>query len=412
MGKGSQGNLMRIAIFHNLPSGGAKRALMEWTRRLVQNHEVHVYTLNTADHEYCDIRSMVLHHLIYSFEPLPLYRSPFGRLNQLQRRRDLGRLTTLYQRMAEQIDQGGYDVVFTHPCLFTFIPILNLFLTTPTVYFLHEHFPNQVNRSFERPYLRSSVLRKTADAFDPFIRMYQNRLRAIQDQAVAKTSLFLANSNFTLRQFREHYTAPAYLNRYGVNTDQFHPNEKIIREGHLLSVGELSPRKGFDFLIQSLAYIPENRRPPLRLICNMQLEEERNYLIQLAEQSGVQIEIINNLNSEQLAQEYQKAALVVYTPVQEPFGLVPLEAMACGTPVLGIDEGGVPETVVDGVTGRIAPRDPIRFGEILQEMLSQPDMLKTMGQNGVEMVRKNWTWEQSTRILEEYLMQTSKAGVH
>lgn len=403
---------MRIAIFHNLPSGGAKRALMEWTRRLVQKHEVHVYTLNTADHAYCDIRPMVLHHLVYSFQPLPLYQSPLGRLNQLQRWRDLGRLTTLYQRMAEQIDQGGYDVVFTHPCLFTFIPILNLFLSTPTVYYLHEHFPNQVNRNFERPYLRSSVLRKIAEPFDPFIQMYQNRLRAIQDQAVAKTHLFLANSNFTLRQFQKNYSVPAYLNRYGVNTEQFHPNDKTNREGHILSVGELSPRKGFDFLIKSLAYVPEVRRPPLRLICNMQLDEERDYLLQLAEQYGVRIEIFTNLNSEQLAQEYQKARLVVYSPVQEPFGLVPLEAMACGTPVLGIDEGGVPETIVDGVTGRLAPRDPVRFGEILQEMLNQPDRLKKMGQNGVEMVRKNWTWEQSTQTLEEHLIRTSKAGVH
>lgn len=401
---------MRIAIFHNLPSGGAKRALMEWTRRLIQHHEVHVYSLTTADHEYCDLRPFVTRHVVYSFEPHQMFKSPLGRLNQWQRVKDLEKLALLYQSLAEHIEKEGYDVVFTHPCQFTFIPMLNIYLRTPAVYYLHEHFPNQVNRPIERPYLRSSMIRKTLDAIDPLIHLYQTRIRMIQDQAVAKTRLFLANSNFTLRQFREHYSSPSTLNRYGVNTKQFQPNDNVQRENHILSVGELTPRKGFDFLIHSLAQIPENRRPALRLICNMQLEKERNYLTQLAEKLNVQMEIITNLNSEQLALEYQKAQLVAYTPVQEPFGLVPLEAMACGTPVLGVNEGGVPETVVDGVTGRLAPRDPLRFAEILQEMLNQPAVLKRMGDNGVELARKNWTWEQSTQTLELHLTQTSRLG--
>lgn len=401
---------MRIAIFHNLPSGGAKRALMEWTRRLAQRHEVHVYTLSTADHDYCDLRPYITHHIVYTFEPLPLFNSPFGRLNQWQRWKDLGRLAVLYQSLAQHIDKEGYDVVFTHPCKFTFIPILNIYLRSPTVYYLHEHFPNQVNRSIHRPYTRSGRVRKILDRVDPLIGLYQNQLRALQDLAVANTRLFLANSDFTLRQFQEHYSAPSTLSRYGVNTEQFRSDENTPRERHILSVGELSPRKGFDFLIQSLANIPDSNRPPLRIICNMQLEQEREYLSQLAEKSGVQMEILTNLNSEQLAQEYQKTQLVVYTPVQEPFGLVPLEAMACGTPVLGIAEGGVPETVIEGVTGRLSPRDPARFAEILQEMLKQPDLLRKMGQNGVDIVRKIWSWEQSTQTVEQHLLQASKAG--
>lgn len=400
---------MRIAIFHNLPSGGAKRALMEWTRRLTQKHEVHVYTLTTADHDYCDLRPYASHHIVYSFEPLPLFNSPFGRLNQWQRWKDLEKLSVLYQSLAQHIDKEGYDVVFTHPCKFTFIPILNIYLRTPTVYYLHEHFPNQVNRFIPRPYTRARGIRKLLDKVDPLIRMYQNQLKTLQDLAVANTKLFLANSNFTLRQFQENYSAPCALSRYGVNTEQFHPKENTHHEGHILSVGELSPRKGFDFLIQSLANIPESHRPPLRLICNMQLEEEKEYLNKLAERLGVQIEILTNLNSEQLAQEYQKAQLVVYAPVQEPFGLVPLEAMACGTPVLGVAEGGVPETVIEGVTGRLSPRDPVRFAKILQEMLHQPDILKKMGQNGVKVVQKAWSWEQSTQTIEQYLFQASKA---
>ncbi len=54
---------------------------------------------------------------------------------------------------------------------------------------------------------------------------------------------------------------------------------------------------------------------------------------------------------------YNKANLVVYTPYQEPFGLVPLESMSCGTPVVGVNDGGVMETVTNGKTGILTERD-------------------------------------------------------
>ena len=81
---------MRIALFHNTPSGGAKRAIYEWTRRLAANHLVDVYTLSSADHDFCDIRPFVEQHYIFEFQPRGLFGSPWGRLNQLQRWRDLG----------------------------------------------------------------------------------------------------------------------------------------------------------------------------------------------------------------------------------------------------------------------------------------------------------------------------------
>jgi len=100
---------VRVALFHNLPSGGGKRAVQEWTRRLAPMHEIDVYTLSTADHAFCDIRPFVTAHREYPFSPSRLFRSPFGRLNQLQRWRDLGRLARTGQsaevhELAERLD--------------------------------------------------------------------------------------------------------------------------------------------------------------------------------------------------------------------------------------------------------------------------------------------------------------------
>jgi len=98
---------MRIALFHNLPSGGAKRAVYEWTRRLASDHFIDVYSLSTADHSFCDIRPLVNNNYIFGFEPNKLLKSPFGRLNQFQRWRDLGELTRIGKNIAQAINSKG-----------------------------------------------------------------------------------------------------------------------------------------------------------------------------------------------------------------------------------------------------------------------------------------------------------------
>jgi hypothetical protein len=110
---------MRIALYHNLPSGGAKRAVFEWTRRLADKHIIDVYTLESANHDFCDIRPFVNKHNVYSFVPRKSFDSPFGRLNQLQRWLDLGELQKLNQKIANEINQGGYDILFANTDIFT-----------------------------------------------------------------------------------------------------------------------------------------------------------------------------------------------------------------------------------------------------------------------------------------------------
>src|SRR4051812_8138740 len=129
---------MRIALYHDLPSGGAKRALYETVCRLVTGHAIDVFTLSSANQTFCDIRPLVNRYHIYDFQPLPLLESPFGRLNQLQRWRDLQRLDTLARRIACDIDQQRYDVVYFHPCMWTQAPTVLKYLNTESLYQVQE----------------------------------------------------------------------------------------------------------------------------------------------------------------------------------------------------------------------------------------------------------------------------------
>jgi glycosyltransferase involved in cell wall biosynthesis len=405
MGKWS--SMARIAVFQNLPSGGAKRALFEWAQRLSNRHTIDVYSLSGANHDYCDLRPYASAYHVTRFQELGLFRSPLGRLNQWQRYRDLQRLNDLYQDMAAKINAGGYDVVFLNPCIYTFIPLLQLHLQLPSLYYLHEHFGNRVERAFSRNYLTGNKVREWLDRYDPLIPLYRNQLRNLQWLAVQRVNRFLSNSEFTRLQFKTDFDTDAPVVHLGVNSNIFRPDEKIERGSHVLSVGEITPRKGFDFLIESLALLPPNQRPVLRLACNRQIPEERHYIEHLAVQRGVQLEILFNLDSTQLAKEYSWAGAVVYSPVTEPFGLVPLEAMACAAPVVGVAEGGVLESVVDGVTGRLTPRDPHAFAAAVAEVLGNPAQAKRFGLNGREHIVNHWSWDRSATLLENHLLEVA-----
>jgi glycosyltransferase involved in cell wall biosynthesis len=396
--------MMRIAIFHNLPSGGGKRALFEWVQRLSKKHWIDVYTLSTADHAFCDLRSMVNSYQIIEFKPHKLFRSPLGRLNQFQRWQDLGDLTRLGQGIAKKINSDSYDIVFAHPCLFTSIPTFLQFIDINAVYYLHEPFGRNFSRPFHRPYLKKNKGRKLLDRFDPWINLYNNRLSSLQLKSIQNTKLLLSNSSFTTEQIKREFGQYAPTCNYGVDSENFYPMPELKQVNRVISVGELTPRKGFDFVVESLSHIPAQERPHLVLACNFIDPSEEAYIQELSERFEVSLEVLTNLSASELAVEYNKAQLCVYAPVLEPFGLVPLEAMACGTAVVGVKEGGVQESILHGRTGLLVERNPKKFAQAVQHLLSNPGLASDYGRNGREHVVKNWTWENSTLKLEEYLI--------
>ncbi len=398
---------MRIALYHNLPSGGAKRAVYEWMRRLADAHQIDVYSLSGADPGFCDIRPYAQQHRIFNFEPHRLFDSPYGRLNQLQRWRDVGALIRLGQIVADEINDGNYDVVFAHTCMYTFIPTVLQFVQVPSVYYLHEPFGEMFTRKISRPYMRLNKWRKMVDRYDPFIKLYHRRLHQTYVQSVNRTNLLLANSQFTRDYMERAFHVETPVCHCGVDVESFRPLSDVRKQGHVLSVGEFSPRKGFDFLVESLAQIVPDRRPRLKLASNMILPEEKQYVQDLASQKGVTVQIMRNLDTETLAIEYNAAQLCVYAPVMEPFGLVPLEAMACGTPVIGVNEGGVQESVIHGRTGCLVDRDPQKFAEAVQRVAASPELIAAYGRNGREYILQSWTWDSSVERLEKYLTTTA-----
>jgi glycosyltransferase involved in cell wall biosynthesis len=90
---------------------------------------------------------------------------------------------------------------------------------------------------------------------------------------------------------------------------------------------------------------------------------------------------------------YSAGDVAVTTPWYEPFGLTPLEAMACGRPVIGSSVGGITYTIADGETGfLVPPRDPEALAACLQRLLAQPELRARMGRAARARVERDFTW--------------------
>ncbi|MFN8077525.1 MAG: glycosyltransferase [Kineosporiaceae bacterium] len=145
----------------------------------------------------------------------------------------------------------------------------------------------------------------------------------------------------------------------------------------IVSLGRLVPRKGVATVVAALAHVPDAELVvaggPDR--SELASDAEAVRLVELAQRFGVadRVHLIGRLDRAASAALLRSADVVACVPWYEPFGIVPLEAMACGVPVVASRVGGMLDTVGDGVTGlHVPPRDPAALADALRLLLADP----------------------------------------
>jgi glycosyltransferase involved in cell wall biosynthesis len=98
---------------------------------------------------------------------------------------------------------------------------------------------------------------------------------------------------------------------------------------------------------------------------------------------------------------------MVYAPRLEPFGLAPLEANACGLPVVAVAEGGVRETIIDGVNGFLVQHQPQMMAHAIQRLTQDKDLVACLSKNGLEIVQEKWSLNSAVERLERELTQVA-----
>lgn len=397
---------MKIAIYHNIPSGGAKRALYEQVVRLAKHHQVDLYYLSTNDEHFLDLRPHVHQSFRYPFFALHRRRI-WQALEWISYAIEVVVFQRTARRIARDIEQRQYAIVYIHQCEFSHIPVLTrLIRTTPTVIYCQEPWraiyePRMLfsSTASPRPVLpvHEAILRLLWLCQWPWIQFMKRHDR--QNIAAART--VLANSRYSQTYIAQAYGVSPVVQYLGLDETLFTPANGGTHPAYLLSAGGIAPAKGFDQSILALAQVDQHIRPKLIIAADRTSGSVlQTYLERLAQENRVQVEFRSQITDQQLVQLYQQATALLYTPVREPFGLVAIEAMACGTPVIGVREGGLLETIQDGVNGLLVERSAKHLAEAITRLLATSSMREGLAAACRASVVPKFTWTTSVQHLE------------
>ncbi len=238
---------------------------------------------------------------------------------------------------------------------------------------------------------------------------------AIEDELVRHSDAIIAECPQDESDLIEMYHADAErieIVPCGFDAEEFHPMDRNEarkalgwpRNGFIvLQLGRIVPRKGIDNVILGLGALKAQHGIDAQLYVvggnsdtpNEIATPEIARLRGIARHAGVEHSTIfvGRRGREQLHQFYSAASVFVTTPWYEPFGITPVEAMACGTPVIGANVGGIRHSVKDGETGwLVPPRDPAALAMRLAALQRDPALARCMGEAGLARARTEFTW--------------------
>jgi D-inositol-3-phosphate glycosyltransferase len=181
------------------------------------------------------------------------------------------------------------------------------------------------------------------------------------------------------------------------------PEERIV-----LQLGRMVPRKGVDNVIRSISSLLNIKSIPIRLVVvggesddpDSDKTPEITRLKKIAEEGNIldKVTFVGRRNRDELKLYYNAADVFVSTPWYEPFGITPLEAMACGTPVIGSNVGGIKYSVSHGNTGfLVPPKEPEILARRILEIVDDKILYRTLSLKAISHVNKFFTWETVTQ---------------
>ncbi|MCU0492966.1 MAG: glycosyltransferase [Chloroflexaceae bacterium] len=253
---------------------------------------------------------------------------------------------------------------------------------------------------------------------------------AVEREIVREMDRIIAQCPAERRELQDDYAAdPNSITVVpgGTNCDMFQPvphaeaRQRIGLQGNeftIVYVGRMLPRKDVRNVVRALAILSHQSDLPMRMLVvggesadpDPATTPEIGVLRQLAAELGVADRVLfyGKRQPEVLRYFYGAGDVAVTTPWYEPFGLTPLEAMACGRPVVGSAVGGLSHTIHDGVTGLLVPpRSPERLAASLHYLLTHPEQRIAMGYAARARVEREFTWPtvaQRTATLYESLL--------
>jgi len=409
---------MKIAVWHNLPSGGGKRALYDHVRGLVRRgHTVESWCPPTADQSYLPLGDLIPEHVLpFDWKPraekkLPakLATLPFDFLTRIDA------LDRHCRQCADEINRGRFDLLFANTSLYQAVSSIGRYVEMPKVVYLQEPV-RELYEAMPDPLwqaLPAAASYLSASYYRDFLKdlLKVQALRVLMREEVRNARSFdavLVNSFYSRESILRAYGVDAKVCYLGVDADKF-VALNLPRENYVVGLGAFVKLKNVEFAIRALAEVSEPR-PRLVWIGNAADALYLEAMKQLASTLKVDFEPRVKIADDELVNLLNRALLMIYSSRLEPFGFAPLEANACGLPVLAVAEGGVRETVVDGVNGLLVENDPRAMAAAVMRLSADPAYARRLGQTARQHVVEKWSVEAAVERLERKLSETLEAA--
>ncbi len=362
----------RLHVFHNLPSGGGARVLSETIPVLAGLFDLQVHA-PAGSAPVCAGEGGMLREW-----PFP-EGARIGGISRLLGPapyiRRLRAFDSICARIAEAIDSSSPFCTLVHNSMFVAAPPLLRHLSTPSIYFCYE-FPRHI---YERDVIRRAGHRILEAALKPLERLEA----ALDREAVLSARRIVTLSSYMAGRLHDIYGVDAGVVRPGVDAAFFHPGKNSSDGGYALSVGALWPYKGHSLALRAAAAAGMRE---FVIVADREYPGFRKSLEKTAGESGIRLLILRGIDYRELRTLYRSAAVVVCCQRMEPYGLVPLEAMACGRPVVAVREGGFRENVSDGATGLLVDRNVDSVAGAISGIIGDPSLSRSLGACGRDFV--------------------------
>jgi glycosyltransferase involved in cell wall biosynthesis len=233
----------------------------------------------------------------------------------------------------EQLDLTGYDLVISS----NHAVAKGVIVSPDALHISYVHSPMRYAWDLQHVYLREEGMERGVRGL--LLRWLLHRLRLWDHRAAAGVDCFAANSQFVARRILKAYRREAHVIYPPVDTGFFRPEG--ARDDYYVAVSRLIGYKRVDLLVEAFRQLPERR---------LVIVGDGPQLSALKARAPANVELAGYLRAEAMREKLQRARAFVFAAVED-FGITPVEAMACGTPVIALRRGGAAETVV-GLDGQ------------------------------------------------------------
>ncbi len=199
------------------------------------------------------------------------------------------------------------------------------------------HTPIRYAWDFYHPSLRAAKLKRGIRGV--LAKLSLHYLRMWDLQSSHRVDLYVANSHYVKRRIQKLYKRNASVIYPPVNVEKFELCER--KEDFYLTASRLVPYKKVDLIVEAFQMLPRRK---------LVVIGEGSEMKRIKQKAGKNVEILGYQDDKVLKEMLQKAKAFLFAAVED-FGILPLEAQSCGTPVIAFGKGGVLETVIEGKTG-------------------------------------------------------------